>query len=86
MKPIGGLPMKTSSAAGWSIERGKQSQIAITSRWKCMVPLGLPVVPEVNAISATSSFAVSTFSNSGAARRMRSSSSAATPGWPEPSK
>jgi hypothetical protein len=51
-----------------------------------MVPLGLPVVPEVNAISATSSFEVSTFSKSGAWRRMRSSSSAEAPGWPEPLK
>jgi hypothetical protein len=48
--------------------------------------LGLPVVPEVNAISATSSLEVSTLAKSGAARRMRSSSSAETPDLPEPSK
>ena len=29
--------------------------MASTSRWKCMVPLGLPVVPLVNAIRHTSS-------------------------------
>ena len=45
------------------IERGKQSHIAITSRWKCIVPFGLPVVPEVKAISATSSAAVGTLLN-----------------------
>jgi hypothetical protein len=32
VKPIGGLPMNTSVAVGLSVERGKQSQIAITSR------------------------------------------------------
>ena len=57
--------MKMSSGAGRSIERGKQSQIASTSRWKCIVPLGLPVVPEVKAISATSSAAVSTLAKLG---------------------
>ena len=35
------------------------SHIAITSRWKCIVPFGRPVVPEVKAISTTSSAAVS---------------------------
>ena len=39
--------------------RGKQSQIASTSRWKCIVPFGSPVVPEVKAIRQTSSAAVS---------------------------
>ena len=38
----------------------KQSQIASTSRWKCIVPFGSPVVPEVKAIRQTSSAAVST--------------------------
>ncbi len=61
VKASGGEPMKMSSCAGFRQERGKQSHIAITSRWKCMVPLGLPVVPEVKAINATSSAAVSTF-------------------------
>jgi hypothetical protein len=31
------------------------------SRWKCIVPLGWPVVPEVKAMSAMSSAAVSIF-------------------------
>ena len=57
----GGEPMKISSLTGFRQERGKQSHIAITSRWKCIVPFGLPVVPEVKAISATSSADVSTF-------------------------
>ena len=82
MKPIGGLPMNTSSGVGLSVERGKQSQIAMTSRWKCIVPFGRPVVPEVKAISATSSLAVSRLANSGALRRMRCSSSAPAPGVP----
>src|SRR6185436_17396221 len=64
VKARGGEPMKMSSFEGLRQERGKQSHIAITSRWKCMVPLGLPVVPEVKAISATSSDEVSTFLNS----------------------
>ena len=34
---------------------GHASHMASTSRWKCMVPLGLPVVPLVNAIRHTSS-------------------------------
>ena len=42
---------------------GKQSQIAITSRWKCIVPFALPVVPDVNAMSTVSSAAVSQFAN-----------------------
>ena len=29
------------------------------SRWKCIVPFGSPVVPDVNAIRQTSSLAVS---------------------------
>src|SRR2546426_2777375 len=41
----------------------KQSHMAITSRWKCIVPFGLPVVPEVKAISATSSAAVAALVN-----------------------
>jgi len=36
------------------------SQIASTSRWKCTQPFGSPVVPEVKAISATSSLRVAT--------------------------
>ena len=34
---------------------GHASHMASTSRWKCMVPLGLPVVPLVKAIRHTSS-------------------------------
>src|SRR5579883_2723473 len=37
----------------------------MTSRWKCMVPLGWPVVPEVKAISARSSAAVSMMAKPG---------------------
>ena len=60
---IGGVPTKTSSLPAFRIERGKRSHIATTSRWKCIVPLGLPVVPEVKAMSATSSAAVATLVN-----------------------
>ena len=59
----GGLPMNTSSGAGLSTWRGQQAQAAIRSRWKCIVPLGWPVVPEVNAITQVSSAAVRTVSN-----------------------
>ena len=55
----GGVPQKTSSDCGRSTCRGNRSHIATMSRWKCIVPFGVPVVPEVNAISATSSCAVS---------------------------
>ena len=61
MKASGGLPMKMSSAVGRSTCGGQQAQAAITSRWKCIVPLGWPVVPEVKAIRQVSSAAVSTF-------------------------
>src|SRR3954463_713149 len=57
---IGGVPQTTSSLCIFMIERGKQSVCAITSRWKCIVPFGPPVVPEVKEISATSSAAVGT--------------------------
>ena len=50
---------------------GKQSPIASTSRWKCMVAFGLPVVPEVNAIRQTSSAAVSTAANGAVVARQR---------------
>ncbi len=52
--------MKTSSGRGRSTCGGQQAQIAITSRWKCMVALGTPVVPEVKASRQVSSAAVST--------------------------
>ena len=56
----GAVPVKTSSGEGSRIVRAKVSQIASTSRWKCTQPFGSPVVPEVNAIRATSSLAVAT--------------------------
>ena len=37
--------------------------IAMMSRWECIVPFPSPVVPEVKAIIAMSSAAVSQFSN-----------------------
>ena len=37
--------------------------MAITSRWKCMVALGTPVVPEVKPNRQVSSLAVSTLVN-----------------------
>jgi hypothetical protein len=51
VKASGGLPMNTSSARPQHVRR-PAAQAAITSRWKCIVPLGTPVVPEVKAISA----------------------------------
>ena len=63
MKPSGGVPVKTSSRRGLIRCREKVSAVASTSRWKCMVTLGCPVVPEVEASMATSSAAVSTAVN-----------------------
>ena len=60
VKASGGVPVKTSSAVGFSTWAEKVSAIASTSRWKCMVALGRPVVPDVKASRATSSAAVST--------------------------
>ncbi len=62
VKAYGGVPVNTSSGDGRSTCREKVSQIASTSRWKCMVAFGRPVVPEVNASSATSSAEVATSS------------------------
>jgi hypothetical protein len=62
VKASGGLPMNTSSGLARSTCGGQQAQAAITSRWKCIVPLGTPVVPEVKAIRQVSSAAVSTLS------------------------
>ena len=64
VKASGGLPVKMSSGVARSTDRGQQSQLAITSRWKCIVPFGWPVVPDVNAISAVSSSAVATLAKS----------------------
>ncbi len=63
MNASGGVPQKISSGWARSVDFGKQSHIAITSRWKCIVPFGSPVVPEVNAMMHGSSDAVSTLSN-----------------------
>ena len=57
--------------------RGKQSHIASTSRWKCIVPFGLPVVPDVKAMNATSSAAVSTAANRGGLAAARASTPSA---------
>ena len=59
----GGVPVKTSSAEGCSTCRENVSQIDSTSRWKCIVAFGRPVVPEVNASMQTSSLEVGTSSN-----------------------
>ena len=77
MKASGGVPVKTSSVCALQDERGKQSQIASTSRWKCIVPFGWPVVPEVKAISATSSAAVGTLANASGCRSASASSESA---------
>ena len=66
VKASGGLPMNTSSGRGRSTWRGQQAQAAITSRWKCIVALGWPVVPEVKANRQLSSAAVGTLSNASA--------------------
>lgn len=55
--------MNTSSGAGRSMWGGQQRQMAITSRWKCMVALGMPVVPEVKPRMHVSSSAVPTVAN-----------------------
>ena len=73
VKASGGLPMKTSCAVACRQCGGQQRQMASTSRWKCIVPLGWPVVPEVKAISAQSSLAVSTFVNVAGWRSVRAS-------------
>ncbi len=70
VKASGGLPMNTSSGAGRSMCGGQQAQMAITSRWKCMVALGTPVVPEVKPKMQVSSAAVLTLVERG--------------GWPAP--
>ena len=62
MNANGGVPVKTSSGDGCSTWRENVSQTASTSRWKCIVALGRPVVPEVNASMDTSSLEVATSS------------------------
>ena len=51
----GGVPVNTSSGTAAARARRRCRQIASTSRWKCIVAFGLPVVPEVKASIATSS-------------------------------
>ncbi len=78
VKASGGLAANRSRGTGWRTWREKVSAMARTSRWKCIVAFGLPVVPEVNASMHTSSEAVSTFLNVGrlvAATLVRSSCS-----------
>jgi hypothetical protein len=48
--------------------------MAITSRWKCIVALGTPVVPEVKASRQVSSAAVSTLAKRGEWRAIAASS------------
>jgi len=76
----GGVPMQMSFAARCTIDFGKQSQIAITSRWKCIVALGLPVEPEVKAMSAVSLAAVST-ALKGVSQAVIRASSPSADGW-----
>jgi hypothetical protein len=59
----GGVPMKMSSLVGRRMWRGKQSAQARMSRCVCIVPLPRPVLPEVKAMMAMSSAAVSQFTN-----------------------
>src|SRR4029079_15899035 len=54
VKAYGGGPVNTSSVDGCSTCREKVSQIDITSRWKCIVAFGRPVVAEVKASTETS--------------------------------
>ena len=62
VKAIGGVPTMTSSFVRPTTWRAKVSAMARMSRWKWTQPLGFPVVPEVKAIRAGSSSAVSTAS------------------------
>ena len=54
----GGEPITMSSAVAFSTCRGQASHAASTSRCVCSAAFGAPVVPLVNAISATSSASV----------------------------
>jgi hypothetical protein len=55
VKASGGEPITMSSGLALSTWRGQASQAASTSRCVCTAALGLPVVPDVKAISAMSS-------------------------------
>ena len=58
----GGVPVNTSSGVGRSTWRENVSHTASTSRCRCIVAFGRPVVPDVNASRATSSHEVATSS------------------------
>src|SRR6185437_15680834 len=51
----GAAPATMSAGSSRSTLSATVWQIVSTSRWKCSVAFGLPVVPEVKAINATSS-------------------------------
>ena len=73
VKASGGLPMNTSSGSSRSRCGGQQRQMAMMSRWKCMVALGTPVVPEVKPSRQVSLAAVLALSKWGEARSMATS-------------
>jgi hypothetical protein len=79
VNPSGGVPVNTSSGLAASTCRPNVSLMASTSRWKCMVALGLPVVPDVVASSATSSAAVATAAKLPLLPAQRSASSPSPP-------
>ena len=66
-------------AAGRGSRFANVSHVASRSRWKCMQPFGTPVVPDVNAMIATSSAAVSTGSNEPRAGRSSSTRTSSGP-------
>ena len=73
----GGVPTNTSVGFGCSTWRENVSAIAAMSRWKCTQPFGLPVVPEVKAISAGSSAVVAAAGTKSGALSMRRERSSA---------
>ena len=75
VKASGAEQATTSSGRRRRMCRPKVLSIDSRSRWKCMVILGVPVLPEVGPSSATSSAEVATLANSpdlAAARTVRS--------------
>ncbi len=79
VKAKGGEPMKRSSGRGFTIWAEKPSQMISMSRWKCIVPFGSPVVPDVKAIRHTSSAAVSAALNAGLSAAASASSDVGPP-------
>src|SRR5262249_47761227 len=79
VKASGGLPVNRSSGVGRRTCRENVSAIESTSRWKCIVALGRPVVPEVNANMHTSSDDVATTSKAAGLAAARRGRSAGTP-------